>query len=135
MSFFSRIKKIFFQTEIELPPVDMSLLSSVPNPLIPWEIYHDQDPDSFLCLQGNEEGWLHDIWYPYWGTRTDEEKAALLSTAPTKAWREWLEWRDGSVAGAREFYSQKGLPFDHRTYLEDFKISYIRDRLQHLKNK
>lgn len=130
MSFFSRIKKIFVQTEIELPSVDMSLLSSIPNPLVPWEIYHDEDPDSFLCLQGNESVWLYHIWFPYWGTRTEEQKDALKASAPTKAWQDWLEWREGGVEGAKESYRREGLAFDHHTYLEDFKISYIRDRLQ-----
>jgi hypothetical protein len=115
------------RTAVKIPSVDMSLLSYVPNPLVPWELYADRDPDILSFNQGNEEWWFHDIWRPYWVTRTEEEKASLRLAAPTESWRDWLEWM-----GDRLDESEKAdyAEWDYRPDLEEFKIMYIRYMLQ-----
>lgn len=92
-------KEFFFTGRQESPNVDLYLLDLVPNPLIPWEIYSNVDPDIFRCLQGNESFWLNEIWYPYWEGLTTAEQKKLIEQASTQAWREWIERR---AEGARE---------------------------------
>lgn len=129
-SFFFNLKQKFFQKKQQSPHVDLSLLALVPDPLIPWEIYPDADPDTFTCLQGNESFWLNEIWYPYWESLTAEEQKKLIEQAPAQAWREWIEWRSEGAREAKSYYEKEGLNFDYRTYLEDFKMSYICDYIQ-----
>ncbi|MDE7065138.1 MAG: hypothetical protein K2O70_06655 [Desulfovibrionaceae bacterium] len=130
MSLLSRIRKFFSKKEQDSPNVDASLLELMPNPLIPWEIYPDADPDTFTCLQGNESAWLCEIWYPYWESLTENEKREFKKRAPTESWREWLNWRSEGAKMERLYRENQGIAFDYRTYLEDFKISYVHDVLE-----
>lgn len=130
MSFFSSIKQFFGQSKEECHQVDLSLLPLVPNPLIPWEIYPNVDPDIFTCLQGNESFWVDEIWYPYWESLTEDEKKDLKAKAPTEAWRVWIDIRSKWAKKARIDHESRGELFDYNTYLEDFKINYIVNKLQ-----
>jgi len=129
-SFFSGLKQKFSQKKQQSCHADLSLLPLVPNPLIPWEVYPDIDPNICLFTQGNESTWLCEIWYPYWESLTEEEKTNLKEQAPTESWREWLDWRSEGAKKTRIYRENAGLPFDYHTYLHEFKINYIKEYIQ-----
>ena len=128
-SIFSMMRKPFrLQSSITIPPVN---IERIPNIFIPWEIFPDEDPDIFRCVQGIHEYWFDHIYIPYWSQLSENKQEVIKQKAPSRAWLDWLERTTTleNILSTKEFHTRHAIPFDYRFYLKDFMIAYASNKI------
>ncbi len=58
----------------------------------PWVVYPHNDPTWGGWRQGYSEGWLNQVWLPFWRKLSPEERDAYLQVwpAPDEEWRRYV---------------------------------------------
>ena len=61
-------------------------------PLPPWQAYPATEPFWSGWRQGNSEGWLHEVWLPFWRSLDAKEREAFLlrHPPPDDDWRSYM---------------------------------------------